>query len=79
MCDVKINIVTSVEIGGGYANDYHYFKGLVLARMDSMWKEVSADKAYLAARICGTTPRHHSNAVIARIRRWKEMATPFHV
>src|SRR5229473_3031328 len=29
ICGVKTNIVTSVEISDGYANDYHFFKGLV--------------------------------------------------
>ena len=49
MCGVKTNIVTSVEISDGYANDYHYFKGLVARTGENGFnmKEVSADKAYL--------------------------------
>ena len=49
ICGVKTNIVTSVEMSDGYANDYHYFKGLVARTGDNGFnmKEVSADKAYL--------------------------------
>jgi len=49
ICGVKTNIVTSVEISDGYANDYHFFKGLVNRTGESGFnmKEVSADKAYL--------------------------------
>src|SRR5207237_10911427 len=48
MCGVKTNIVTSVEISDGYANDYHYFKPLVnkTAQNGFEMKEVSADKDY---------------------------------
>jgi transposase len=49
MCGVKTNIVTSVEVSDGYANDYHFFKGLVARTGENGFnmKEVSADKAYL--------------------------------
>jgi transposase len=49
ICGVKTNIVTSVEMSDGYANDYHYFKGLVARTGENGFnmKEVSADKAYL--------------------------------
>ena len=51
MCGVKTNVVTSVEVSGGYANDYSYFKPLVdkTAQSGFHMKEVSADKAYLGA------------------------------
>ena len=51
ICGVKTNIVTSVEVSDGYANDYPYFKGLVDRTAESgfQMKEVSADKAYLGA------------------------------
>src|ERR1051325_652605 len=29
MCGVRTNVVTSVEVGGGYSSDYNYFKPLV--------------------------------------------------
>ncbi len=35
MCGVKTNIVTSVEVGGGYSSDYNYFKPLVDKRAQS--------------------------------------------
>lgn len=51
MCGVKTNIVTSVTVSDGYANDYPYFKGLVDRTADAGFtmKEVSADKGYLGA------------------------------
>ncbi len=49
MCGVRTNVVTSVEVGGGYSSDYNYFKTLVdkTAQSGFTMKEVSADKAYL--------------------------------
>lgn len=60
MCGVKTNIVTSVEISDGYANDYHFFKGLVARTGKSGFKmaEVSADKAYLGGENLLVTLRH---------------------
>jgi transposase len=51
MVGTKTNVVTSVEVSDGYANDYPYFKGLVDRTADQgfQMKEVSADKAYLGA------------------------------
>jgi transposase len=59
ICGVKTNIVTSVEVSDGYANDYHYFKPLVNKTADAgfMMKEVSADKAYLGGENLLTTLR----------------------
>ena len=49
MCGVKTNIVTSVEVSDGYANDSPYYKHLVAqtAKSGFQMAEVSADKAYL--------------------------------
>lgn len=49
MCGVKTNIVTSVEISDGYANDYNFYKPLLETTAGNGFKmaEVSADKAYL--------------------------------
>ncbi|HYR75894.1 MAG TPA: transposase [Pyrinomonadaceae bacterium] len=60
MCGVKTNIVTSVEISDGYANDYNYFKPLVetTAANGFNLSEVSADKAYLGGENLLTTLRH---------------------
>src|SRR2546429_947006 len=60
MCGVKTNIVTSVEISDGYANDHGFFKPLVEATAESGFtmKEVSADKAYLSGENLLTTLRH---------------------
>ncbi len=60
MCGVKTNIVTSVEISDGYANDHGYFKPLVEETAASGFKmaEVSADKAYLSGENLLTTLRH---------------------
>jgi transposase len=60
MCGVKTNIVTSVEISDGYANDHNYFKPLVetTAANGFKLKEVSADKAYLSGINFLTTLRH---------------------
>lgn len=60
MCGVKTNIVTSVEISDGYANDHGYFKPLVEATAASGFRmaEVSADKAYLSGANLLTTLRH---------------------
>ena len=60
MCGVKTNIVTSVEVSDGYANDYHYFKGLVARTGENgfQMKEVSADKAYLGGENLLVTLRH---------------------
>ncbi len=60
ICGVKTNIVTSVEISDGYANDYHFFKGLVNRTGESGFnmKEVSADKAYLGGENLLVTLRH---------------------
>jgi transposase len=51
MVGVKTNIVTSVQVSDGYANDYPFFKGLVDRTADAGFtlKEVSADKGYLGA------------------------------
>jgi len=60
MCGVKTNIVTSVEISDGYANDHGYFKPLIetAAANGFTLKEVSADKAYLSGENFLTTLRH---------------------
>ncbi len=60
MCGVKTNIVTSVEISDGYANDHGYFKPLVEAAAENGFtlKEVAADKAYLSGENLLTTLRH---------------------
>src|SRR6266851_1448425 len=60
MCGVKTNIVTSVEISDGYANDYNFYKPLLetTAANGFMLKEVSADKAYLSGENLLTTLRH---------------------
>ena len=60
ICGVKTNIVTSVQVTDGYANDYHYMKPLVsdTAQSGFKMKEVSADKAYLGAENMLTTLRH---------------------
>jgi transposase len=60
MCGVKTNIVTSVEISDGYANDYNYYKPLLetTAGNGFKMKEVSADKAYLGSPNLLTTLRH---------------------
>lgn len=60
MCGVKTNIVTSVEISDGYANDHGFFKPLVEAAAENGFtlKEVSADKAYLSGENLLTTLRH---------------------
>lgn len=60
ICGVQTNIVTSVEISDGYANDYHFFKGLVNRTGESGFdmKEVSADKAYLGGENLLVTLRH---------------------
>ena len=60
MCGVKTNIVTSVEISDGYANDYNFYKPLVQATAKNGFKiaEISADKAYLGATNLLTTLQH---------------------
>src|SRR5688500_14389207 len=60
MCGVKTNIITSVEISDGYANDHGYFKPLLEAAAANGFslKEVSADKAYLSGENLLTTLRH---------------------
>jgi transposase len=60
MVGVKTNIVTSVEVTDGYANDYPQFKGLVdrTANAGFQMKEVSADKAYLGATNMLATLQH---------------------
>ena len=60
MCGTKTNIVTSVEISDGYANDHGYFKPLVEKTAENGFtlKEVSADKAYLSGENLLTTLRH---------------------
>lgn len=60
MCGVKTNVITSVEISDGYANDYHYYKSLVNKTAKNGFKmaEVSADKAYLGGENLLTTLRH---------------------
>jgi transposase len=62
MCGVKTNIVTSVEISDGYANDHGYFKPLLEATAANGFtlKEVSADKAYLSGENLLTTLRHEA-------------------
>jgi transposase len=60
MCGVKTNIVTSVEISDGYANDHNFFKTLADQTADRGFKmdEISADKAYLSGENFLTTIRH---------------------
>jgi len=49
MCGVKTNIVTSVEITGGSANDSPHFRSLVQTTAQNFrLREVEADKAYLS-------------------------------
>ena len=52
-CGTKTNIVTAVQVSDGYANDYHYFKGLVnrTAEIGFNMKDVSADDPILERRI----------------------------
>ena len=65
MCGVKTNVVTSVEISDGYANDHGYFKPLLEATAANgfMLKEVSADKAYLSGENLLTTLRHKASLI----------------
>jgi transposase len=60
MCGVRTNIVTSVEVSGGYSNDYNYYKPLVdkTAQSGFNMKEVSADKAYLGNSNFAATLKH---------------------
>jgi transposase len=60
MCGVTTNIVTSVEISDGYANDYHFYKSLLNKTGENGFKlkEVSADKAYLGGENLLVTLRH---------------------
>ena len=60
MCGVTTNIVTSVEISDGYANDYHFYKSLVNKTGENGFKmkEVFADKAYLGGENLLVTLRH---------------------
>jgi hypothetical protein len=60
MCGVKTNIVTSVEISKGFANDCPYFKPLVDKTVRSGFElsEVSADKAYLSLENLETVLNH---------------------
>jgi transposase len=60
MCGVKTNIVTSVEVSGGYSNDYPYFKPLVekTAQSGFTMKEISADKGYIGASNLRTSLQH---------------------
>jgi len=66
MCGVKTNIVTSVEISDGYANDHGYFKPLVdqTAERGFKMEEISADKAYLSGENFLTTIRHGATPYI---------------
>jgi len=59
-CGVKTNIVTSVEMSDGHANDYNQFKPLVdrTAKSGFTMKEVSADKAYLGSSNILTSLQH---------------------
>lgn len=48
MCGVKTNVVTSIELTNGYANDYPFLPGLVKSTASRFnVKEVSADKGYI--------------------------------
>lgn len=60
MCGVKTNIVTSVKISDGYANDHGFFKPLVEKAAENGFtlQEISADKAYLSGENLLTTLRH---------------------
>jgi hypothetical protein len=65
MCGVTTNIVTSVEITGGYGADSPQFRPLVEStarrfRMD----EVSADKAYSSRENLERVDQHHGRAYI---------------
>ena len=66
MCGVKTNIVTSVEISKGFANDSPYFKPLVdkTVRSGFQLSEVSADKAYLSLTNLETVLNHGAQAFI---------------
>jgi transposase len=59
MTGVKTNIVTSVEVSDGHANDYPFYKPLVdKTALNFNLSEVSADKAYIGADNLLTTLRH---------------------
>jgi transposase len=66
MCGVKTNIVTSVEISDGYANDHSFFKPLVdqTAERGFKMEEISGDKAYLSGENFLTTIRHGATPYI---------------
>ena len=60
MTGVRTNVVTSVEVGGGYSSDYNYYKPLLAKTAQSGFemKEVSADKAYLGNCNLAATLKH---------------------
>src|SRR5205807_560181 len=62
ICGVKTNIVTSVEISDGYANDHNFYKPLLETTAGNGFQmaEVSADKAYLSGENLLTTLRHEA-------------------
>lgn len=66
MCGVKTNIVTSVQISDGYANDHGYFKPLADQTAERGFKmaEISGDKAYLSGENFLTTIRHGATPYI---------------
>lgn len=66
MCGVKTNIVTSVQITDGYANDHGYFKPLAdqTAERGFTMAEISGDKAYLSGENFLTTIRHGATPYI---------------
>jgi transposase len=66
MVGTKTNVVTSVEISAGFANDSPYFKGLVDETVNNGFKveEVSADKAYLSENNLKAVLRHGTKPYI---------------
>jgi transposase len=66
MCGTRTNIVTSVEVSTGFANDSPYFKGLVDDTANSGFQiaEVSGDKAYLSLKNLKAVARHGAKAYI---------------
>jgi transposase len=66
MVGVRTNVVTSIEVSTGFANDSPYFKGLVDDTVNSGFQvaEVSADKAYLSHKNLNAVLRHGAKPYI---------------
>ena len=49
MTGVRTNVITSVELSGGYSHDTNYFKPLVASTAERFTiRDVTADKAYVS-------------------------------